>query len=66
MLRTTLLALTLALAAGAPHLGSLLDVVVKAVNVLDPDGATSEARSGADPNGATTEAGGSADPNGAP
>ena len=63
MLRTILLAL--ALAAGAPHLGSLLDVVVKAGNNLDPNGATGEAGNHLDPDGATTEARSSADPNGA-
>lgn len=64
MLRTTLLALALALAAGAPHFGSLLDVAVKAGNHADPDGATTEAGGRFDPDGATTEAGNHLDPNG--
>ncbi|HYO16063.1 MAG TPA: hypothetical protein VE685_22925 [Thermoanaerobaculia bacterium] len=64
MLRTTLLALALALAAGTPHLGSLLDVVVKAGNHFDPNGATTEAGGHYDPNGAMGDAGNVLDPDG--
>lgn len=64
MLRTTLLALALALGTGAPYFGSFWDVVLKAGGSYGPNGATTEARSGADPDGATTEAGNHLDPNG--
>jgi hypothetical protein len=61
MVRAVLLALVLALGGGAPHFGSLLDLVsafwtadqVDAGNLVDPDGAA-----------ATGDAGGHFDPNG--
>jgi hypothetical protein len=62
MVRTALLALALALGAGGPHLGSLLDLV-SAVWAADQ----TDAGNHADPNGgtATGDAGGHADPDGA-
>lgn len=57
MVRTTVLALLLSVGGGGFYLGSLPDLVAalwnaeKAGNVLDPDGATTDAGGSADPNG---------------
>ncbi|HYU35016.1 MAG TPA: hypothetical protein VEW48_22930 [Thermoanaerobaculia bacterium] len=74
MVHTVLLALALALGGGAPHLGSLLDMVsalwttdqVDAGNHTDPDGATTtgDAGNSYDPNGTTGDAGNHLDPDG--
>jgi hypothetical protein len=70
MVRTALLVLALASGAGAPHLGSLLDLVPGfwAGNVLDPNGAaaTGDAGGHLDHNGAaaTGDVGNQLDPNG--
>lgn len=63
MVRTTLLALALALSGGAPWAGSLADLITSvwaadegdAGNMADPDGIRTNAE---------TDAGGHADPNG--
>ena len=59
MVRTSLLALVLALGGGAPYLGSFADVVhsIWAADQVDVGGQ-------ADPNGTTTNVGNHADPNG--
>lgn len=74
MVRTTLLALALALSGGAPWAGGLADLVTAAWaadegdagNMADPDGIRTNAGNHADPNGlsAESDAGGHADPNG--
>ena len=74
MVRTTLLALALALGGAAPWAGSLADLVTAAWaadegdagNMADPDGIRANAGGHADPNGlsAESDAGNHADPNG--
>jgi hypothetical protein len=70
MVRTALLALLLSVGGGVLYLGSFPDLVSalwnaeKAGNVLDPDGATTDAGGRFDPNGATADAGNHFDPNG--
>lgn len=59
MVRTTLLALALALSGGAPWAGGMADLVTSVWAADEGD-----AGGMADPNGITTNAGGHADPNG--
>jgi hypothetical protein len=72
MVRAALLALALALGAGTPHLGGLLDLAsaawaadqVDAGGHADPDGATTDAGNHFDPDGAAANAGNVLDPDG--